>query len=245
MEHEHIFREEAGRSIRGRAIMHRVMRDKGVEARKNMRECQLATSGIVTPAILDAFGKIPRELFLPESCAAAAYCDDDIALPGGAVMMEPLAHARMVQAAAPHSGDAVLNIGDMTGYSSAIFSELVSTVVTLESRIGILDRARRVWDDLGCCNIAVVRGRDPAGSPEHAPYDVIFINGAVADIPAGLLDQLACGGRLVAVVKKLGSAVGGIVVTQKAADGVFSTLNVHDTAVPYVPGFEPAETFIF
>lgn len=109
----------------------------------------------------------------------------------------------------------------------------------------LIDRARRVWDDLGCCNIAVVRGRDPAGSPEHAPYDVIFINGAVADIPAGLLDQLACGGRLVAVVKKPGSAVGGIVVTQKAADGVFSTLNVHDTAVPYAPGFEPAETFVF
>ena len=55
---------------------------------------------------------------------------------------------------------------------------------------------------------AVVRGAEKRGSPEHAPYDLIFINGAVAEIPDMLLDQLAMKGRLVTVLKRPGSPVG-------------------------------------
>jgi len=218
--------------------------NKTALARKNMLDCQLATNGIVMSDVLDVFGRVPREMFLPEDRRSTAYLDEDIILADGVFCMEPVVHARMVQAAQPRKSDAVLNIGDMTGYSSAILSDLVLTVVTLEPKAGALDYARGVWDDLNYCNVAVVKGGSAKGSPEHAPYDVIFINGAAASIPDELLEQLGPAGRLVAVVKKPGET-GKITVIEKIADGKFSTRALFDATTPYVRGFEPTPTFIF
>lgn len=217
---------------------------KAATARKNMLDCQLATSGIIDQDVLEVFAKVPREMFLPEDRRATAYLDEDIVLGDGIFCMEPVVHARMVQAARPRKTDAILNIGDMTGYSSAILSDLVLTVVTLEPRAGALDYARNVWDELNYCNIAAVRGKETQGSPEHAPYDIIFINGAVGAIPDNLLGQLGAGGRLVAVVRKPGDA-GRITVVEKIGEGKYSSNIIGDAATPYVRGFEPVQTFIF
>lgn len=218
--------------------------NKTAQARKNMLDCQLATSGITDPDVLEVFAKVPRELFLPEDRRATAYMDEDIILSEGVFCMEPVVHARMVQAVAPRKTDAVLNIGDMTGYSSAILSDLVLTVVALEPKAGALDYARHVWDELNYCNVAVVKGKEVKGSPEHAPYDFIFINGAVAAIPDELLAQLGVGGRLVAVVRKPGDA-GRITVVEKIGEEKYSSRILFDAATPYVRGFEPVSTFVF
>ncbi len=213
-------------------------------ARKNMLDCQLATNGITDPDVLEVFAKVPREMFLPEDRRGIAYLDEDIVLGDGVFCLEPVVHARMVQAVDPQKKDAVLNIGDTTGYSSAILSDLVLTVVALESKQGALDPALHIWDELNYCNIAVVKGKETKGSPEHAPYDLIFINGSVAAVPENLLEQLGPGGRLAAVVKKPGET-GRITVIEKIAEGRYSTRALYDAASPYVRGFEPAKTFVF
>ncbi|MCB9991812.1 MAG: protein-L-isoaspartate O-methyltransferase [Rhodospirillales bacterium] len=215
------------------------------QARKNMLDCQLAPNGITEQAVLDAFETVPRELFLPESRRNVAYLDEDLPLDNGSFFMEPVVFARMVQAARPGSDDTVLNIGDITGYSSAILSNLVSTVVALEPKPGTFDPARKIWDEMNYCNIAVVKGEAASGSPEHAPYSVIFVNGAVAEIPQGLLDQLAVHGHLVAVVREKESGMGCITVIEKEGDNHFSTARLYDAATPYAQGFEPAQDFVF
>ncbi len=216
-----------------------------VQARKNMLDCQLAPNGIVMPDILEVFNKVPRERFLPENRQGTAYLDEDLLLDEGCFCMEPVVHARMVQAATPDEEHSVLNIGDVTGYSSAILSDLVSTVVTLESTAGTLERARSIWDELDYCNIAVVKGTEKQGIKKHAPYDLIFINGAVAEIPDKLLEQLDSKGRLVAVVKKPGETVGRITVVEKDDNGKFSTGILFDASTPYASGFEPVPAFAF
>ncbi|PJB72507.1 MAG: protein-L-isoaspartate O-methyltransferase [Alphaproteobacteria bacterium CG_4_9_14_3_um_filter_47_13] len=215
------------------------------QARQNMVDCQLATNGIMAPEVMAAFRTVPRECFLPENKKGTAYSDEDLVLEKGAFFMEPVVHARMVQVAAPERSQSVLNIGDLTGYSSAILSSLVSTVVVLESRNGALDKARDVWDTLGCCNMAVVPGKEAEGNAEHAPYDLVFINGAVVEVPDILLAQLNEGGRLVTVIKKAGTTVGVITVMEKARDGHFSTRRFFDAATPYAKGFEPVTGFVF
>src|ERR1700761_8590556 len=99
------------------------------KARINMVECQLRTNGIITPDILDSFSIVPREAFLTGDLKKNAYVDDDLPLPGTGFLMEPLVFAHMVEAAAPVSADTVLNIGDVTGYSSAILARMVNKVV--------------------------------------------------------------------------------------------------------------------
>ncbi len=215
-----------------------------------MIDCQLATNGITAARVIDMFAEVPREAFLPEALRHIAYIDEDLPLAGDGVggvgtMIEPVIHARMVQAAVPEATDSILNIGDETGYSSAILSGLVSTVVVLEPRTGCLDQARRVWDEHGYCNIAVINGVAKEGSAEHAPYDIIVLNGAVPVIPDVLLNQLTVGGRLVCVVKKPGMPGGSITVVEKVGDGRFSRRAIFDAATPYIPGFEPEPAFTF
>lgn len=219
--------------------------DKSAEARKNMVKCQLHTNGVRDETLLDVFGAVPRERFLPADKQALAYIDEDVRLgDDGAFLLEPLIHARMVQALAPGRNDNVLNIGDYTGYSSAVLSPLVSTVVTLESKPGTLDPARTVWEDMEYCNVAIVRGQMRDGAPDHAPYNLIFINGAVPEIPESLQKQLAPEGRMVAVLKEPGKGIGQIVLVKRAGQGDhFARSVLYDAATFYVPEFEPEEAF--
>jgi len=216
------------------------------KARQNMVKCQLNTNGVMAPRVLEVFGTVPREQFIPADKQAAAYIDEDVRLDNqGSFLLEPLICARMVQALEPGAEDNVLNIGDVTGYSSAILSNLVSTVVALEQQPGALDQARAVWDRQGLCNIAVIKGDMERGSPEHAPYDLIFLNDAVAELPQTLLDQLAPGGRLVAVVKENNNPMGQIVLCKRLESGNIATRRLYDAATPYLKGFEPKPRFVF
>jgi protein-L-isoaspartate(D-aspartate) O-methyltransferase len=214
-------------------------------ARKNMVDCQLNTNGIIHPRILQLFSALPREIFLPEGQGSRAYVDDDLVLPDGKVLLEPLVHARMLQALAPRPDEVALIIGDTTGYASAILCGLVSTVLAVEERPGIFDRARRVWSDIGANNIAVVPGQNAMGCPEHAPYALIVLHGAVTHVPDHLLDQLAPGGRMVAVIRPPGAPVGRITLLSRDGDNNFSVATLQDATSPYIAGFVPPVLFKF
>lgn len=214
-------------------------------ARTNMLNCQLSTNGISDSAVLEAFEATPRELFLPDTHKNLAYVDEDLKLDNGSMLMEPLILARMVQAAEVQADDIVLNIGDTAGFSTAVLSRLSTTVVALESRIGILDRARKVWANMDLCNIAVIKGDSRKGSVAHGPYTLIMINGAVPEIPDALTAQLAVGGRLVTVLCPPGQRVGQITVVKKIGEDSFSTVRLYDAATPYLPEFEPGTVFTF
>lgn len=220
------------------------MSGKFEAARKNMVLCQLNTNGVLAPAILESFGTVPREAFLPDSLSSSAYADNDVVCADGAVMLEPLVHARMVQALAPHADESVLVIGDRSGYAAAVFSGLVSKVFSVEQAPGELDEARQRWARLSVSNVTVVAGKPGRGCPERAPYNMIFINGAVAGIPAALTAQLASGGRLVAVLNSGGRPMGEIVLLGKSEGGHCAQTRILDAAALYVPGFEPEPVFV-
>ena len=44
-------------------------------------------------------GEVPRERFLPKLLRGVAYADEDLLLPGGGHLIEPLVLARLIQAA--------------------------------------------------------------------------------------------------------------------------------------------------
>ena len=215
------------------------------QARRNMVQCQLSTNGIVDEKLSNIYGFVPRERFLPPEKHCAAYSDEDIILGKSGYMMEPLVHARMVQALDPHPDANVLVVGDVTGYSCAVLSNIVSTVVSLEPKKGCLDHAKTVWEELSFCNIPVLKGDVRKGCPEHAPYDLIFVNGAVAEVPEALLEQLSPGGRLVTVMKPDPLGTGTVLLVQRLPQGGFSHVTYQDASPPYVEGLEPQPAFAF
>jgi protein-L-isoaspartate(D-aspartate) O-methyltransferase len=212
-------------------------------ARSNMVESQLRTNRVTDPSLLDAFETIPRELFVPEPLRGIAYVDEDVALGGGRFVMEPRVLARLLQAAQPGPADMALDLGCGSGYATAILSRLVATVVALEDNAALAAAANRTLAELEIDNAVVVEGRLSEGHPKQAPYNVILLGGAVAEVPVAIADQLAEGGRLVTVVSA-GPGLGRATLMRRDG-GVISSRVLYDAALPVLPGFEAEPGFVF
>lgn len=213
-------------------------------ARRNMVDSQLRTSAVTEERLLQAFETVPRELFVEESRAGVAYCDEDIPCGRGRWLMEPVTLARLLQALDLGAGDIVLDVGCGTGYTTALIAHLAATVVGLEADPALAARANELMTELDIDNAVIVEGDLTAGHPAQAPFDAVFLGGAVADVPKALADQLAEGGRLGAVCVSADSAVGSATIYLRVGSAV-SRRKLFNAAVPPLPGFEPKMGFVF
>lgn len=213
------------------------------KARRNMVESQLRPNRVVEPAIVSAMGAIPRERFLPEALAPIAYVDDDIALGGGRFLMEPMVFGRLLQEASPGPEDAVLLIGCSTGYSAAVLAKLCSAVIALERDSAAAAKAQNLLSSLGADNVVVVEGPLDKGWPDEAPYQLVVFDGAIDEVPAAIVDQLAENGRIVAVISN-GPGPGRATLMQRRG-GVVARRTLFDANTPVLPGFMKSAGFVF
>lgn len=212
-------------------------------ARLNMVENQLRPNRIEDPRLLAAMREVPRERFVPKALRGVAYADEDLLLPGGGHLVEPLALARMIQAARIKKDDVVLVVGCTTGYAAAIVARLAGTVFLLQQDPGKAAQIESLLDDLGVDNVVVAVSDDPAaGHPSQAPFDVILLAGSVERVPPALLDQIGEGGRLVAVVDH-GPVGKGTVFTR--LHGVVGRQIMFDARIPRLPGLRTTPEFAF
>ena len=212
-------------------------------ARSNMVESQLRTNKVTNPDLLAAMGSLPRERFVPATRQDMAYIDEDIEFGNGRCLMEPVVLARLVQAASVEPNDIALVIGCGAGYSVAVLASLAVAVFALESDADLAKRAGDLLTELSLDNAVVVEGPLTAGWAKEGPYDVILMDGAVAEVPEVILNQLAEGGRLVAVVDEE-KGVGHAMLIGKRG-GVNSHQTVFDAAIPTLPEFRAKAEFVF
>ncbi len=210
--------------------------------RANMVECQLRAGRVANPALLEAMGAVAREEFAPIALKPVAYVDEDLTFEGR-VLVEPMVFARLVQCAEPGPEDYVLDVGAALGYSSAVLGRLAGAVVALESNGALAERAHKALAAAGSDNVLVAQGPLEEGCPDEAPFSIIVIQGAVASVPPALLDQLAEGGRLLAVLRP-GSGLGQATLFTKRG-GVVSSRTVFDAGTPYLAGMAPRQEFVF
>ncbi len=215
------------------------------QARTNMVDGQIHTAGVNVGEILDAFQSVPREKFVPKNMQNVAYSDEDLPIGGGRFLLEPITHAKMIQAVRPVSDDVALDIGGATGYSAAILSSMVTTVVALEESKVYLDKAASLWQELDVCNVVAIKDKLAKGNPENEPFSLIVMNGAVSEIPVHIVEQLTPQGRLITIVKKPGEMMGQVTLVQNLGEGQFSSYNLFSAGSPYLPGFAPKPTFTF
>ena len=156
----------------------------------------LAAQGISDPALLLAFGEVPRHRFVDEALEPRAYGEGALPIGLGQTLSQPLVVARMIEALRVSPGDRVLEIGTGSGYQAAILRRLTAQVFTMERLEGLAERAGRNWGRAGVGAIALRVGDGSLGWPEHAPYDAIVVAAATPRVPPALLEQLRPGGRL-------------------------------------------------
>jgi protein-L-isoaspartate(D-aspartate) O-methyltransferase len=215
-------------------------------ARRFMVDGQLRPNKVSDARLLSAMGEVPRERFLPPALAARAYVDQDVALPGGRVLIAPMHIARLLQLLRIRDGDRVLVIGAGAGYAAAVAAHCGARVVALEQAPWLVAQARAAVAGLVPPEaLRVVEGALAQGFPASAPYDGILIEGEVDEVQAVISDQLAEGGRLATVLSGAARGVSSRAVLGRRFGGSFSLAEAFDCATAALPGFRRADGFTF
>jgi protein-L-isoaspartate(D-aspartate) O-methyltransferase len=166
-------------------------------ARARMVRRQLARRDITDQRVLEAMGRVPRQLFVPNGLRHLAYDDGPLSIGAGQTISQPYIVALMTQLLKPGLEDRVLEVGVGSGYQTAILSGLVREVIGIERIEELAVQARERLALLCCSNARVIVGDGSQGFPPAAPYNSILVAAAAPDIPKPLVDQLAPGGRLI------------------------------------------------
>ena len=219
------------------------------QARFNMIEQQVRPWEVLDPVVLGLLDSVKREHFVPAAHKALAYMDMELPIGQAAdqVMLAPRVQARLVQDLAVQPTDKVLEIGTGSGFTTALLASLAQRVVSLE-----IDDAtvRAVWAYLQQAGIAhaEVRVADAtangfAACALEGPWDVILVAGSVAEVPSALLNLLAPGGRLAAIVGH--EPVMRATFVTRTGDAAFSTTQPWDTVAPRLRNFVEPSRFQF
>lgn len=162
---------------------------------------RLRDQGIRDEKVLDVMRATPRHIFLDEALSHRAY--EDTALPIGyeQTLSQPYIVARMTElllADGPIQN--VLEIGTGSGYQTAVLSQLVPKVFSIERIRPLQDKARKRLRMMQLRNVQLKHADGFQGWGSEAPFQAIISTAAPAQVPQAFFEQLAIGGRLVTPV---------------------------------------------
>lgn len=208
--------------------------------RHAMVASQLRTNAVNDQRVVAAMARVPREQFLPEGVRSIAYRDAAIPLGGGRHVNVPMATGRLLTEAYLTATDRVLLIGAATGYTAAVLSEIVGSVVAVESDPALLAMARDAL--AGVDNVELVDSPMQDGHAAGAPYDVLIVDGAVESVPDTLIAQVRPDGRVTAGIAERGLTR---LASGRKTDGGFALVAFVDVECVVLPGFETPKPFRF
>ena len=211
--------------------------------RKNMVDCQLKPNKIINLDLIDAFLKVPREIFVNKKNINQCYLDVNIDLTKNRFLLNPMVCARLIQSLNINKNDTVLTIGSGVGYNSVILSYLCNTVIGIESIKSFYDLSSDILIKLQVNNVVFIKTKIENGYSDQQPYDCIIIEGGVNHVPNEILNQLSENGRLVAVEIKEGN-VGKATMYQRYCKE-FTKKYLFDAYVPFFDGFKKIQNFNF
>ena len=172
------------------------MRD--FEENKNlMLEKHLKNRGIKDKRILQAFEKVPREYFVPESLQNEAYADYPLPIGEGQTISQPYIVALMLELLDINPTDKILEVGTGSGYQTSLLAILGKEVYTVERIKSLYELSRKNIDKMKLKNIRFRLGDGSLGWKEAAPFDKIIVSAATPAIPQPLLEQLSVNGKMV------------------------------------------------
>lgn len=186
--------------------------------------------------VLDAMAKVKRHLFIPESRRSkfTAYGDHPCRIGYGQTISQPFIVAYMTEKVEIVKGEKVLEIGTGSGYQAAILAELGAKVYSIEIVPELAAHARKALKSEGY-DVKVLTGDGYKGWPGEAPFDVIIVTCAPADVPPVLVDQLAEGGRM---ILPAGRTYQRLLILRKKGGKVTTEKDLSVRFVPMVRGSE-------
>ncbi|NHN85761.1 protein-L-isoaspartate O-methyltransferase [Acetobacter musti] len=222
------------------------------EIRQHMVDDQVRPVEVSDPRIILAMRTLPRERAIPAAERDFAYADRTLPLGDGRWLMQPMTTARLVQSARIAAGERVLVVAAGTGYLASIVASLEAHVIALESDAELV-RQGHAYTDQVTPGVIWRQGPLADGAPENAPFDVILFDGAIRNIPAFCIAQLAAGGRVAGMLNKAGICSAFIAEPDRTgqADSTTNTFEgwatrlSFDAPAPLIGELLPAPAFAF
>lgn len=182
--------QDLAQHIKGRGMTSHRTRGRMVD--------RLQNQGILDTSILDVMRVVPRHIFVDEALASHSYEDTSLPIGYSQTISQPYIVAKMTELLLEqgHVGS-VLEIGTGCGYQTAILSQLVDKVYSIERIFELQRKAKDHLWDLRFKNIKYLHGDGHVGWSEFAPYHAILVSAAPEKVPEGLLQQLSIGGIMI------------------------------------------------
>ena len=165
------------------------------ERRRELIE-RLRTAGVRDLAVLHAFDRVPRHLFVPEVFEARAYVDEALPLGQGQTISKPSTHAFFLEALGLKGEERLLEIGTGSGFQTALLATLCRQVYSIERLPKLAASARERVEALNLTNTLIRAGDGTYGWRQYSPYDAIVVTAGARQVPQPLVDQLRPGGQL-------------------------------------------------
>ncbi len=162
-----------------------------------MVETQLRARGIADERVLEAMSRLPRERFVPQALASAAYEDRALDIGLGQTISQPYIVAYMTEKLELRPDHRVLELGTGSGYQTAILAGLCEKVYSVEYLQELSARTQATLGALGLENVTYGVRDGSLGWQEHAPFDRLMVTAGAPSIPAPLVDQLCIDGRMI------------------------------------------------
>ena len=204
------------------------------QRRTMMVDTQVRPNDVTRYPVIAAMLDVPREEFVPDARRDIAYSGENVDLGHGRVLLEPRTLAKMIDALDVQPTDLVLDVGCGLGYSAAVLGRLAQAVVAVEQDAEMGATAQTRLAASGADNVAVVQAKLTVGAPAQAPYDAILIGGGVEQMPDAIADQLAEGGRIIALW--IEGALGTVRLGTRL-DGRLAWRFAFHAHAPVLPGF--------
>jgi protein-L-isoaspartate(D-aspartate) O-methyltransferase len=199
------------------------------QMRTNMVEQQIRTWEVLDQDVLDLLYVVPREEFVPGKHRALAFSDMEIPIGESERMWQPKLEARVLQELNVRKTDRVLEVGTGSGYMTALLSHRAAHVVSVEIKPALAAFGRANLERHGADNVTLEIGDGARGWAGGAPYDVIVLTGSTPILPNSLVEQLAPGGRLFAVVGEAPAMSARLVVSPSA--GAWRSSDLFETVI--------------
>lgn len=159
---------------------------------------RLRDQGIKNKDVLDVMANTPRHIFIEEALSHRAYEDTALPIGFGQTISQPYIVAKMTELLLElGSLESVLEIGTGCGYQTAVLSQLVGRVYSVERIAPLQEKAKKTASLLRMNNVKFKHSDGNWGWPEEGPYDAILSAAAPDHIPPELAEQLKVGGRLI------------------------------------------------
>ena len=193
-------------------------------ARKNMVTNQILPVGVKSKILIKSFEYVKRELFITSGNDDVIYSDSDVKFTNDRNFIRSFLLAKMFEQCNFTKDDKILVIGCLTGYSVAILSNLAGYVFAIENDKKTVELANKILYELNLLNCSVhYKSRLNHGNTKNAPYDKIFIEGSVSNIPMSIANQLKENGKIYTVMKNIDDSIGFFVKGIKVKNGLSFT----------------------